>query len=172
MESSRAGYWSGQPFPSPGDLPNLGIKTRSPHCRQIPYQLSHERLKNNKHLSPTVLETGCSGPEHQQARCLARPLPGLQLPICPVSSPGGRDAAAPCVSSTRVPAASWELHSRDLIASQSHHFAVRVSMCMFPGRQSLHIQTIMDTVTYNTIFIQFHNFLNKNSIEKLQWAQG
>ena len=27
---SRQGYWSGLPFPSPGDLPNQGIELRSP----------------------------------------------------------------------------------------------------------------------------------------------
>ena len=30
MEFSRPEYWSGQPFPSPPDLPNPGIETRSP----------------------------------------------------------------------------------------------------------------------------------------------
>ena len=30
MEFSRQEYWSGQPFPSPGGLPNPGIKPRSP----------------------------------------------------------------------------------------------------------------------------------------------
>ena len=30
MGFSRQGYWSGLPFPSPGDLPNPGIKPRSP----------------------------------------------------------------------------------------------------------------------------------------------
>ena len=30
MEFSRPEYWSGQPFPSPGDLPNPGIKPWSP----------------------------------------------------------------------------------------------------------------------------------------------
>ena len=30
MEFSRLEYWSGQPFPSPEDLPNPGIKPRSP----------------------------------------------------------------------------------------------------------------------------------------------
>ena len=30
MEFSRQEYWSGLPFPSPGNLPNLGIKPRSP----------------------------------------------------------------------------------------------------------------------------------------------
>ena len=29
-EFSRLEYWSGEPFPSPGDLPNPGIKPRSP----------------------------------------------------------------------------------------------------------------------------------------------
>ena len=30
MEFSRPEHWSGQPFPSPGDLPNSGIKPRTP----------------------------------------------------------------------------------------------------------------------------------------------
>ena len=30
MEFSRQEYWSGLPFPSPGDLPNRGIEPRSP----------------------------------------------------------------------------------------------------------------------------------------------
>ena len=30
MGFSRQEYWSGLPFPSPGDLPNPGIKPRSP----------------------------------------------------------------------------------------------------------------------------------------------
>ena len=30
MEFSRPEYWSGLPFPSPGDLPNPGTEPRSP----------------------------------------------------------------------------------------------------------------------------------------------
>ena len=30
MEFSRPEYWSGEPFPSPRDLPNPGIEPRSP----------------------------------------------------------------------------------------------------------------------------------------------
>ena len=30
MEFSRPEYWSGEPFLSPGDLPNPGIEPRSP----------------------------------------------------------------------------------------------------------------------------------------------
>ena len=30
MEFSKQGYWSGLPFPPPGDLPDSGIKSVSP----------------------------------------------------------------------------------------------------------------------------------------------
>ena len=33
MGFSRQGYWSGLPFPPPGDLPTLGIKPASPASR-------------------------------------------------------------------------------------------------------------------------------------------
>ena len=33
MEFSRQEYWSGLPFPSPGDLPNPGIEPGSPELR-------------------------------------------------------------------------------------------------------------------------------------------
>ena len=36
MEFSRPEYWSGYPFPSPGDLPNPGIKPRSPTLQADP----------------------------------------------------------------------------------------------------------------------------------------
>ena len=35
MEFSRPEYWSGQPFPSPGDLPNSGIEPRSPTLQAV-----------------------------------------------------------------------------------------------------------------------------------------
>ena len=42
MEFSRQEYWSGLPFPPPGDLPNPGIKPMFPHCRWILSHLSHQ----------------------------------------------------------------------------------------------------------------------------------
>ena len=33
MEFSRPEYWSGQPFPSPEDLPNPGMEPRSPRLQ-------------------------------------------------------------------------------------------------------------------------------------------
>ena len=42
MGFSRQEYLSGLPFPSPGDLPDLGIEPCLLHCRQILYLLSHQ----------------------------------------------------------------------------------------------------------------------------------
>ena len=35
MEFSRQEYWSGLPFPSPGNLPDSGIEPGSPACKQV-----------------------------------------------------------------------------------------------------------------------------------------
>ena len=45
MGFSRQEYWSGLPFPSPGDLPNPGIEPRSPALQAD--ALPSEQLKNN-----------------------------------------------------------------------------------------------------------------------------
>ena len=50
MEFSRPEYWSGQPFPSPGDLPNPGIL----------YQLSHKGSPFYECLYPQMLNEGVS----------------------------------------------------------------------------------------------------------------
>ena len=44
MGFSRQEYWSGLPFPSPGDLPNPGIEPGLLLCRQMLYPLSHSQL--------------------------------------------------------------------------------------------------------------------------------
>ena len=42
MEFSRPGYWSGEPFPSPEDLPEPGIEPGFPELRvdSLPTELS------------------------------------------------------------------------------------------------------------------------------------
>ena len=50
MEFSRPEYWSGQPFPSPRDLPNPGIKPRSP-ALQVDSLLAEPQGKPNKYYS-------------------------------------------------------------------------------------------------------------------------
>ena len=42
MEFSRQGYWSGLPCLPPGDLPNPGIKPKSPALQADSLPLSHQ----------------------------------------------------------------------------------------------------------------------------------
>ena len=67
MEFSRPEYWSRQPFPSPGDLPNLGIKSRSLTLQAILYHLSHQgsprcAVLSHVLLSVTPWTVGCQVP--------------------------------------------------------------------------------------------------------------
>ena len=47
VELSRQEYWSGLPFPSPGDLPNPGIKPRSPVLQVDPLPAEPQRKPKN-----------------------------------------------------------------------------------------------------------------------------
>ena len=49
MEFSRPEYWSREPFPSPGDLPNPGIKPRFP-------TLQVDSVPSEPPESPRILE--------------------------------------------------------------------------------------------------------------------
>ena len=49
MEFSRQGYWSGLPYPPPGDLPNLGMEPRSP-ALQVDSLTSEPPGKPKKHI--------------------------------------------------------------------------------------------------------------------------
>ena len=55
MEFSRQEYWRGLPFPSPGDLPNPGIKPRSPALQadSLPFEPAG---KPNSRKAPTFLK--------------------------------------------------------------------------------------------------------------------
>ena len=54
MEFSRPEYWFGQPFPSPGDLPNSGIKFMSP-ALQMDSLPDQPQGKPRKMLDPTKI---------------------------------------------------------------------------------------------------------------------
>ena len=45
---SRQEYWSGLPFPAPGDLPNLRIEPRSPASQadSLPFELQGSSSKH------------------------------------------------------------------------------------------------------------------------------
>ena len=48
MGFSRQEYWSGLPFPSPGNLPTQGPNPDVPHCRGTLYHLSHQGSPKKK----------------------------------------------------------------------------------------------------------------------------
>ena len=72
MDFSRPEYWSGSLFPSPGDLPNPGIKPRSP-------ELQVDSLPAEDQGSPRILEwvaypfsSGSSQPRNRtRVSCIA-----------------------------------------------------------------------------------------------------
>ena len=53
MGFSRQEYWSGMPFPSPGDLPNPGIEPGSPALQGASLPLSHLESPSRWWLSGT-----------------------------------------------------------------------------------------------------------------------
>ena len=68
MGFSRQEYWSGLPFPSPGDLPDPGSNPGLLHCRQMLY-----RLSNKGSWQQSLLWFQQSGvkarPHHPRRRC-------------------------------------------------------------------------------------------------------
>ena len=62
MEFSRQEYWSGLPFPSPGNLPEPGSILGLLHCRQSLYQLRYWRSpkKTKRETKDLGMET-CPG---------------------------------------------------------------------------------------------------------------
>ena len=65
MGFSRQEYWSGLPFPSPGDLPDPGIKPRSPALEadaltsEPPGKISMYKMSNKDPLCSTGNNTQC-----------------------------------------------------------------------------------------------------------------
>ena len=62
MELSKQDYWSGQPFPSPGDLPNSWIKPGLLHYRCILYCLSYWE-------APKMVQMNLFTKQKQNHRC-------------------------------------------------------------------------------------------------------
>ena len=75
MGFSRQGYWSGLPFPSPGDLPDPGIEPRSP-ASQAESSPSEPPGKLKKTLYSLSITTHSSIPQnpgkHLPTFCLYR----------------------------------------------------------------------------------------------------
>ena len=122
MEFSRQEYWSSLPFPSPGDLPDLGIKTGSSALQadSLPSELPGK-------LAPLVWEgkTGTSTTSRQEVRFLFRCGP-VQPPatggraLVPASSPTPRqkeegETEAASGNCTRLKWAFSQLSSPEMV---------------------------------------------------------
>ena len=59
MGFSRQDYWSGLPFPSPGDLPDPGMEPGLPHCRQM--LLPSELKERSRQLAEAVARALAAG---------------------------------------------------------------------------------------------------------------
>ena len=84
---SRPEYWSGEPFPSPGDVPNPGMEPRSPTLQadSLPAQPSGKDLTFSKPALPTTGEAlGAAG---RHAPCTTQHCP-LLAPPGAAPSPG------------------------------------------------------------------------------------
>jgi len=56
MGFSRQAYWSGLPFPSPGDLPDPGIKPKSPALQKDFLLLNHQGKPQSFYYLAQVLK--------------------------------------------------------------------------------------------------------------------
>ena len=96
MKFSRPEYWSGQPFPSPGDLPNPGVEPRSPALQadSLPAEPTGTRTyrKDALHVGapqvpfhPSLCSPSLQTPERLQHNipCLfcSSPIPSFQFLI-------------------------------------------------------------------------------------------
>ena len=50
MGFPRQKYWSGLPFPPPGDLPDPGIEPKPPALHADSLPVSHQKSPNNKYV--------------------------------------------------------------------------------------------------------------------------
>ena len=65
MEFPKQEYWTGQPFPAPGDLPNLRIEPRSPalHVDSLLSEPAAKPHLYNTHTHTYMSESPCCIPE-------------------------------------------------------------------------------------------------------------
>ena len=84
----RQKYWSGLPFPSPGDLLTQGSNPGLPHCSHILYCLSHlmKRYMTSVQFSCSVVSDSLwpYGQHHARLPCPS-PTPRVYSNSCPLS---------------------------------------------------------------------------------------
>ena len=102
MEFSRPEYWSGQPFPSPGDLPNPGIEPGSPALKADSFLfvcLFSCHFLQNSGMDPILpwncSHTGSGSAQHMQADSSPAESPGSPRILEWVSYPFSSGSSRP-----------------------------------------------------------------------------
>ena len=133
MEFSRPEYWTGLSFPSPGDLPNPGIKSRSPALQadSIPTELQGSLSKISKWSDPGPLQIIVSQLSFGQCVIFHVPFKSkdcfLHYLILLYASPTDLQSDVKCVLSG-VESTSW----RPQYGAQIHCFLGRsIVMCFW-----------------------------------------
>ena len=76
MEFSRQECWSGLPFPSPGDLPDLGIKPESPALQVDSLPSEPLGMSSQLNLGHSMNASGEGDGTALQYSCLENPMDG------------------------------------------------------------------------------------------------
>ena len=121
LEFSRQEYWSGLPFPSPGDLPNPGTEPGSPVLQVdfLPPKSQDQRHRIRKRSQACLYRSAMSGPLWQlQGQALS-----FHLMAFPSSVPGTDNLVCFCFMWWFSPLV---LHHLSCIMSSSHNNS---SMC-------------------------------------------
>ena len=95
MGFSRQEYWSGQPFPSPGDVPNPGIKPMSlalqtdslllePPGKPDQVRCAYKYPAHSDPIGDILMGHICSRNPNQVIQGLVKPASRLDSSLCPV----------------------------------------------------------------------------------------
>ena len=152
MEFSRQEYWSGLPFPSPGDLPNPGIEHQSPalqadslplryqEAQFVPYDLvllfPTNGFKYSVQFSHSAMSDSLQLHESQHARPpYPSPSPGVHPNSCASSRwyhPAFSSSVVPFSSCPQSLPASESFPMSQLFASGGQSIGVSVSASVLP----------------------------------------
>ena len=139
MGFSRQEYWSGLPFPSPGDLPNPGIKPRSPALEadaltsEPPGKPNGSSIYSFLRNLHTVLRNGCTNlHSHQQCRRVVFSLPSPAFIVCIIFD----DDILPVV---RRPLIVILICHSQIISNAEHLFTCFLDICIFSLKKCLFI---------------------------------
>ena len=130
MEFSRQEYWSGWPFPSPGDLPDPRDQTTGlPHCRQTLYRLSHQDAKLLQSCQTLSDPMDCSPPASSVHGILqARILEWVAVSFSIINRIGVLKLQSPDMCWRKGTSAQTPAPSLDSVTTPLHSF---VSLCLY-----------------------------------------